>query len=311
MRRYNLVLFHRAGSQHVSDFLTIRNMMHGPARDIDVHIVSLEAKAPAEFWAKIAEIPTLLFSPVPINVDPTIRGTRLVSTRRTKSEEYRMLMTAGLPVPELVPVEADTRLEEASWGRFTVLKPFNGEMGRGVSLVRTRDVKWTHPASLPQGDYRRGRTMLAQRFIDTGPYVRCTRVFTVLGEAIYSVTSTATDKAPVLPDPSGNEPIDIPISANGGPRRMTMNGEQDIIDLGVAVHRKFPDIPTMGVDIVREHATGKLFVLELNTGGLTWHVSSNYGLRQQRDHGLDYYSQFDALGTIAEALIETTRARAS
>lgn len=41
-----------------------------------------------------------------------------------------------------------------------------------------------------------------------------------------------------------------------------------------------------------------------------WQVAADHGLGHQKDHALDYYAQFDALNTIANALIEATRQRA-
>jgi hypothetical protein len=46
-----------------------------------------------------------------------------------------------------------------------VLKPNPGYRRDGVSLVRTRDVRWREPFSWPA----RGVQMLAQQFVDTGP----------------------------------------------------------------------------------------------------------------------------------------------
>jgi hypothetical protein len=309
--RYNLVLLLLPDGQHVSDYMVLRHMMLGPARDIDVHIIAAGAEVSQKAWDKLAEQPTLFFSPGGVDIPASARGTRLISKRITKQAEYQLLKAAGVPVPELTPVQVDTKLDEAAWGPWTVLKPDDGFQGRGVRLTRTRDVKWVEPSSWPKGDPRRGHNMMAQRYIDTGPRSVSHRVFTVLGQAIYSVTSTAMQDSPALPDPAGSEPFDVPIASNGGPRTMAMNYSRDIIDLAVATHRKFPDMPTMGVDVIRDHKTGELWILEVNPGGFTWHISSTYGIGHQRDHGLDYYGQFNALGTIAKALIETTRARAT
>jgi len=41
-----------------------------------------------------------------------------------------------------------------------------------------------------------------------------------------------------------------------------------------SVHAVFPDMPLLGCDIVREHATGRLHAIEVNAGGNVWHLSS-------------------------------------
>jgi len=63
----------------------------------------------------------------------------------------------------------------------------------------------------------------------------------------------------------------------------------------------------MGIDIIRDKDTGRLFALEFNSGGRVWHLSSHHGLEHQHEFGLDYYGQFNALDTITDALIEATR----
>ncbi len=89
-----------------------------------------------------------------------------------------------------------------------------------------------------------------------------------------------------------------------------MNYDPEIIELAKSIHSRLPHLPSMGIDIIREHDTGKLFALEYNAGGGHWHISSNFGLEQQRKYGLDYQNQFNALDTITDALIEATRKRA-
>ena len=51
-------------------------------------------------------------------------------------------------------------------------------------------------------------------------------------------------------------------------------------------------------------------MLEVNASGLTWHISSNYGIGLQRKYGVDLNSQFGALDIIADALVDITRREA-
>jgi hypothetical protein len=67
------------------------------------------------------------------------------------------------------------------------------------------------------------------------------------------------------------------------------------------------DLPSLGIDIIRDAETKELFVVELNSSGWNWHLSSDVGLQNQRDYGMDHYFQFDALRVIADSLIEKTR----
>ena len=46
--------------------------------------------------------------------------------------------------------------------------------------------------------------------------------------------------------------------------------DPDILELARRTSSAIPEAPLQGVDIVREVATGQLFVLEANPGGNTW-----------------------------------------
>lgn len=305
----NLILFHVPRLQAVSDYMTIRNMMVGRAPDIDVHVVSVKEQIPPEFWRNAAQRPTLHFSFAAVTLPPGARGARLISTPLSKLEENELISAAGHAVPEAHLIKPDLNLDEQTWGAFTVIKPNRAMKGRGVHLLRTNDVRFFDTNKLPQDDPQRGREFIAQRFVDTGPHVTCHRVMTVLGRPIYSATSTAVEPRPAL-DSDGADPLEVPIAANAMVRKMSLCHDRDVIDIATSLHAALPHLPVMGVDIIREHATGKLFVLEFNSHGLVWHLSSRLGFRQQGENGIDFYNQFNALLTITDALIAETRERA-
>lgn len=310
MLTYNLILYHVPERQCVSDFMTIRNIMVGRAPDIRVDILSTASTVPADFWPMAAARPSLIFSFADLRLNAPVRGARLISHSLTRLEETELMTAAGFAVPETRLITPETRLDEVEWGPFTVIKPNRGMRGRGIRLVRTRDIRWTDTTALPKDNPHHGQQLLAQRFVDTGPFVTCYRVMTVLGRPIYCVASTAVEKRPEL-DIAGTDMIDIAVAANGMTRKMALSNESEIIDVATSLHAKLPHLPVMGVDIIREHGTGRLFTLEFNSHGLVWHLSSKLGFSQQRDNGIDYYRQFNALSTIADALIEATRKRAA
>ena len=307
---YNLIIFHVPEAQSIGDFMTIRNLMARVAPDIDVLIVSPEIAVAPDFWSRTAERPTLLFAPLgpPLArpVDPAIRGARACGQRLGKLAEVELLAKAGILVPRTEKIVPDTKLDEREWGPLVVVKPNTSSGGKGVRLERTKDVRWFDPRIYPRKDPRRGADMLAQQYIDTGPRAWYYRVFTVLGRAIYSNISMS-DEEDIVPDVVNSKSIDSKIAPNKGLRTITMSNDEEVISLGETVHRKFPLVPSMGIDIIRERETGRLFVLEINTGGMTWHLSSSLGISQQKMYGVDYYGQFDALQRIADALIEATR----
>lgn len=309
LAKFNLIIIHFPGRQHLSDFTTIREILGRHAPDIEVHILSKGIPIPLAFWRKAAERPTVLFSPMPIPIPSRVRGLRLIAKKVTKFSEARMLEEAGFPVPFTQMIMPGTVLDERQWGPFAVVKPNMSYRGQGVRLQRTRDVRWIDTNLLPADDPRHDQNLIAQQFIDTGPHALCYRVMTVMAEPVYSVTSTAIDAVPPL-STLPNVPIEIEIAANGVPRRVELSSDREVIDMAKSIHRKLTHTPVMGVDIIREHRTGRLVVLELNSGGWTWHLSSDHGRHQQHDHGLDYYGQFNALEVIAKALAKATHRHA-
>ncbi len=305
MAKFNLVIYHRQHFQQIADFLTVRNMMIGRAPDIDVHIISQGATVPADFWPRLAERPTLIFSPLPVDLDATARGARLVGHVQRKLKDIELLTGAGFPVPRTVRLLPDTVIDADRWGPFTVLKPIRSRAGEGVRLVRTRDVRWRDPISWPKEDPRHGKDLMAQQYVHPGPHSANFRVFSVLGRPLYSIRTMSTQKLPEL-DPEGRDPVELDVAANGAERKVELNFDEEVISLARAIHARLPQFPVMGLDIIRRHETGELFVLEINPGDV-WHLSSNYGLRQQRQYGLDYYNQFNALRILTEAFIDATR----
>ncbi len=306
MAKFNLIIIHVPGRQQLSDFVAIRKMMARRARDIEVRIISTGDRLSEGFWREAAERPTAIFSPMPVSLNPNIRGARLTANPVRKSREIEMLSLSGFPVPRTEVIVPGTVLDEAVWGRFVVVKPEMSFRGQGVRLVRTKDVRWVDPISWPEQDPRHGQALIAQQYIHTGPHASCYRVMTVLARPVYSAISTAIDPLPAL-DRLGDEAVELEVAANGVPRRMALAYDREIIELAKDIHRKLAHTPVMGVDVIREFGTGRLFVLELNSGGWTWHLSSDHGRHQQEDQGLDYYSQFNALDVIADGLIDITR----
>lgn len=292
----NLVIVHTPGLQALSDFTTIKSLMAERAPEIEVFILTNGARHSIfRKWA--ARRRTLVFSPVPIEGFAPIRGKVYACRRLGKMEENQRMAAAGLRVPVSIRIEPGTRLDPKEWGPFTVLKPVGGRQGKNVRLVRTRDVAWTNTPTI------------AQRFVDTGPKARNHRVTTVFGRPVYSIVSRGLVSRPSI-DADGQEPVDLPIAANAGERIIEINFEPDIIEYSKDISRAFPEIPVLGIDIIREAETRLLYGIEVNSAGFTWHLSSDYTQPQREKYGLDPYGQFGALDVIADALIDVTRREA-
>lgn len=87
--------------------------------------------------------------------------------------------------------------------------------------------------------------------------------------------------------------------------------DKELIELAERAHRlAFPDYPYLGIDLLRDAESGQVWVIEPNTGGGVWHLSSRAGVKIQHAHGIDLDSQFGALDRAAERLVEVTRRHA-
>jgi hypothetical protein len=81
----------------------------------------------------------------------------------------------------------------------------------------------------------------------------------------------------------------------------------EIICFGERAARAFPDLPMLGVGVLKEADTGRLFVTEVNALGHNWNFSAGF-----RDiYGIDAANQFDGLRKAAYILAEQTQTLAS
>jgi hypothetical protein len=89
--------------------------------------------------------------------------------------------------------------------------------------------------------------------------------------------------------------------------------DDQIISLSKRVALAFENIPLLGIDFVKDAKTSKLYVLEVNAGGNTWHFSSNlWAARRQANPDLTraMKEQFGAFDIAAKVLVENVRSRA-
>jgi hypothetical protein len=92
--------------------------------------------------------------------------------------------------------------------------------------------------------------------------------------------------------------------------RALLEGEEDVIAMARRAAAAFPDQCCLGIDVIRETGTGALHVLDVNSGGGTWHFSSPLGMSFPPEFRESLYRQFNALDRVANMLIDRTRAEA-
>ena len=310
-QKRNLVFFCTRGEQ-TEDFREVSRKIAARAPDIAAFVFTTRAAVRPMLAAPwLIQRPTLSIEFDGRRGRPRIlRGLRLGHFGPGgKIAQYEALDANGLPVPEWVEIAPQTALDPAKWGPYVVVKPSRGRKGAYVWVHRTGRVRFRPPADYAEGHPGRLGPMLAQRFIYTGPWPVSYRVLTYFGEPLIAYRHEGRHDLPPLDSADGVKRagggLSIVAAAKGGTAMLV--DRPDVVELARRVHAVFPTIPSLGIDIVEEQGTGRLFVLEVNPGGQSWTLTSDAGVAIREEFGLDFHAQFNALERIADRSIEVAR----
>jgi hypothetical protein len=227
------------------------------------------------------------------------RGTLLHGASLTKSEQLERMERAGIEVGLYQKVKPGVSLDSAQWGRVVVIKPEVGKRGREVKVMRTGKVKWEKFSAL-EGDF------LAQEFVYTGEFPVSYRVLTFCGRAMYvqrSINKNAGEALTSIEKPQDFSGKNIVATTRDSVVSLVDNTE--IQEFAERIARTvFGEIPSLGIDLLRDCRTGRLVVAEVNPWGQTWHISSELGKGIQETNGIDFRSQFGLEAKAGEALLD-------
>ncbi len=311
--QYHLLMVHQPERQDVQDFYDIAAIIHRLAPDIKVFIANNESKCPVT-RRQAEALPTLVFSPGPLDVFRPGRGKIYAGHPYLKVEQMNRLAAAGIDVPPFISGEAAAIDTIGDWGPLVLVKSNKpgASLGAGIELRRTQDViaEFKTNAALASDE------LFIQKYIYTGEFPANYRVHSLFGKSLLSYLKLSTALGP-RPDGSDASLGDVciqPRFKTGQTHKLAY--DLDVLMLTMRIYEAFPEIPLQGVDIVREQDSGKLYVLEINPGGNTWIFS--YGSREARytqsvmkSLGLsDLKQPFDAFTIAAKELIDKTRAGA-
>jgi len=315
VKRYRLVLarvFERIVQPR--DLLAIAERVERRAPEIEVAVAG---KRRAGQWKLLPHAfrPTLTVAFGDLRRSRFLSGRILHCANLLKHTELEQLRAAGIPVPDWVLIEPGVRLDPAVWGPYVVVKPSVGRRGIDIRIRRTGRVRYEAPESFAPGHLTGKGPLIAQRFVYTGPWAVSYRVCTFFGRALYCWRAEQSHQKRRLEsrwqfagtaDGGG-----IQIIAPSKTSTYTLVDDEEVIALAERAHRlAFPDYPYLGVDLLRDVESAQVSVVEANTGGNVWHLSSTTGIGIQRAHGIDLYAQFGALDRAADQLIEATRRQA-
>ena len=313
----HLVLAYRPGWQSLEDLGAIRHHVADIDPTIETFIVPTTERNSVS-RRKAAKRPTLVVSNGFMPLFRPLRGKVYQGFPIPKFEELRRLTAAGVPVPRTAILTPDLQLDEADWGEFVVVKPTDigtSSQGLGFTLMRTRRVRFIPPSDYPAGHPGRLGPMMVQRYINTGDHIAVYRALMYFGEPLYVMCNRAFERRVDL---SANDDVieASPVAGKAvGEYEKSFPLDADVLALGRAAHAAIPEIPLKGCDIVREAATGEVFVLELNCGGNTWHFSSNHQAESRAKNGPEFErrrrQQLDGLRTAARVLVSKTNSEAT
>lgn len=251
---------------------------------------------------RLATAPTLVVAPHRSDGFSPLRGVVRCGNRMTKVEEHERLLEAGLPTPAQVVWTEDLQPPVDHLGEYVLVKPATGTQAGDVAVMRPSDVEYRVFDNPKVG---RSTTMLVQEFIDTNPAPSYFRVLTCFGQALYcELNRLDIDQRTVE---RGGDPRTRRVTASGDGRLRIMIDDPEVVALAVTAARSFAEVPVCGVDVVREVGSGRLCILEMNTWGYVWHLSSPSGRETQKRLGLDRYGQYGALDVAAQAIAAATR----
>lgn len=264
---------------------------------------------------EILDLPTTTVAPARLLSFRPPHGTVLVGPDLPKDDEYRALELAGLPVPKWALLTRESRPDLDGFGRYVVVKPARSGRGADVRIMRRGRVRWRRPNTEftlknNPGDCR----WIVQDFVYTGRWPVSYRVATLFGTVLWAWrTEASRDRSPLHDREAFDttESSGVSIVASGRGCRFTLCFETDVIALAQRAHAAFPDVPLLGVDVLRDVDSGRLYLIEVNSSGFTWHFSSPVGLGIQADSHFRLEHQFNGRALAAEVLAGVCRRHAT
>lgn len=294
-----------------ADFQDIGKRIIEQANDVAVHIL------PSHFSAEVVPVtawqhPSITVSFVKHFRFIPSRGPVFHNRSLSKLYQYQVFQNDGIPSPHVEIHSPEKRYEEDVWGQFVVIKPADLRLTSNkdnVRLVRTQHLNHFGDDLNSLLGYEPGTKLLIQSFIDTGRNPQHYRVLTLFAEPLYAQHKTLHQPRPDLAQPD-EVLLKAVVSDGSGEATREYGDYPDVVVFARKIASAFDEIPLLGIDILMEVPSEKLFALEVNAGGNTWHFSSPSSARRRAqfpEQSQAMKEQFSAFDVAARALIRQTR----
>jgi glutathione synthase/RimK-type ligase-like ATP-grasp enzyme len=210
-----------------------------------------------------------------------------------KIKQYEIFKNNNIATP--LTSMYDPNMDFSIFNGYVVLKPYK------YSLQSVKENIFVFP--IEQVAYETpyyDTPYIIQQFIDSGEYPSIYRAVVFLGEVLYLCKISGTVKKV-----DGIIPIDFN-NKNSPPEIDTHEWDHNqlVYDFAKIISNAFPDSPLLGVDIIEDTNTGKLYAIEVNAGGNVWHFSKHSRYPHLAEKRLNQYGAFDVA---ADALIKAAR----
>ena len=222
----------------------------------------------------------------------------------TKSQEYAILNERGIATPKWTKLTREETPDLSHFSEYIVLKPDWGCCGALIRIRSKNNLRWEEP-KVEKMSETISDDWIVQEYVHTGSWPVSYRVGTVFGEPIYALRITGDKKRPPFElnrKKSSRFFKGRSIVASTMRSSMDFNVPEEVLEFARSVHQAFPSIPLLGTDIIRDADTGKLYALDMNTNGSTFHLTSEAGKSVLRQFGLDLIGQFGGAKAIARGI---------
>ncbi|MEM7442159.1 MAG: hypothetical protein AAF414_02390 [Pseudomonadota bacterium] len=308
MKSANLLLHYYPKAVPKSEIEKIADLIRSRAPDIKVKVLSTDRPHPSCMVSALGR-QTISVEFNRVKFFPLVRGRRFQQWHKSsKSRQYRALEAQDIPIPKWTKIQPETKLDVAEWGSHVIEKPNRGSKGAYVRIKRTSKVRFRDTGELEADNPGRTDGMLVQKLVCTGDWPVSYRVTTLFGAPLIALRYEGVRGRLYETASNGSRKLVGPAAvASAKGSKISACNDEEILRLARLTHHALPDVPILGIDIIRDVIEDRLWVLEVNPDGFTWPLGSRPALEVMASTGIDLYRQFDGLETAAETLVNLCR----
>jgi len=276
----------------------------------DVHLYAINREVPdGNAMKNVMKSPCVFFSQDDLPNSRPPRGRVFASASIQKLEQAEIFRKHGILHPQSSIYRPQRLYTEDEFGSLVLVKPTRTSNGRGIFVIETRLIgKYRELMAKHEREFK-CPTMI-QSYIDTGDHVSTYRVLLLFGAVMYALKRRSLKRRPIIP--LTEVVTRVFIQSHEVEKDTAFCHEADVLETAQKVAAALPEVPIIGVDLVREAVTGDVYVIEANIGN-TWHLSSESGKATRVNVGgrgvLE--KEFDSWNVAAKRLIALAREHAA